>query len=207
MVRGLALVSLLAALPVPAARAGGYSVGVTGGLAAPMSDFKDAFNSGWNLGCTADHSFNALWGAGIDAGLHSWNGSSAFEGGLKAEALLEGADPGTTIDVQLTALQYGVHVTLTPAASRPIHPYVRLGAGGYDLKQAIESNDPDFVMDESKNLFGWNAGVGAEFTMTPTLSLGLDGIYHNVRAKDEFGADATWIGVNGMLTFHIPLAK
>lgn len=207
VVRGLALVSLLAAFPAPAARAGGYSVGVTGGLGAPVGDFKDAFNSGWNLGCTADHSFSALWVAGVDAGLHSWNGSDGYEGGLAALALLLGAPAGTTIDSKLTALQYGVHVTLTPSASRRVRPYVQVGAGGYNLKESLDSNDPDFVGDESKNLFGWNAGVGADFAMTPTLSLGLDGRYHQVRAESDFGANATWIGVNGRLTFHIPLAN
>jgi opacity protein-like surface antigen len=207
IVLGLALVSLLVALSAPAALAGGYSVGVTGGISAPMGDLKDVYSSGWNLGGTADYNLAPMLGAGIDAGYRSWNAKPEVEAALAAVAMFLGAPVGTTIDVKLTALQYGLHGTLTPPLVGPIHPYAQVGLAGYNLKESISSNYPLLAADFSKNLFGYNAGAGVNFTMMPTLSLGILGLYHYVSSKDDFGANATWVDVNAKLTFHIPLAK
>jgi opacity protein-like surface antigen len=208
MVLGLALVSLLVALSAPVALAGGYSVGVTGGLSMPMSDLGDVYQSGYNIGGMADYEFTSMLGFGIDAGYHSWNAKDDIEAALAAFAVLAGAAPGTTVDVKLTAIQYGVHGKLTPPVVGPIHPYGQIGVDGYNLKEAIELSDPSFPGgDISKNLFGYNVGAGVNFTMMPTLSLGILGQYHYVSSENDFGANATWVGVNAVLTFHIPLAK
>ena len=201
-VLGLALVALLVVLLAPAALAGAYSIGVSGGLGAPLSDFKDAFNSGWNGAGMADYELAPMWGIGADLGYHTWKASDAV-----IKAALLAAPPGTTLDDKLSAFQYGLHGTATPPMLGPIHPFAQVGAAMYSLKDKSESNYAPLATETSKSLFGWNAGAGVNFTMMPTLSLGLDGIYHNINSKKDFGSNATWFSVNGKLTFHIPMVK
>jgi opacity protein-like surface antigen len=193
------------------ALAGGYSIGVMGGLASPTSDFGDAYDSGYNVGGMLDYKMNALFGVGLDAGYHSENGSELYEAVLTFGALLDGMAAGTKIDDKVNAFQYGLHTTLTPPILGPIHPYAQLGVGAYSLKEKAESSDPNyngvFVGEISKTLFGWNAGAGIDFSMVPTTSLGIVALYHDVNSKDDFGSNATWFAVNAKLTFHIPLAK
>ena len=199
---GIALAVLALAFSATAALAGGYSVGVTGGLGAPMSEFKDAFSSGWTGAGMADYDMNPLWGVGVDLGYHTWKASDAqiaFE--------LVGQPLGTTLDDKLAALQYGLHVTVTPPVLGPVRPYAQVGASAYNLKETTSSNLAALSGDFSKSLFGWNAGAGVNFAMLPTLSFGVDGHYHDVNSKKDFGSNATWFTVNGRLTFHIPLAK
>ena len=199
---GFSLVALLMVLAVPAALAGGYSVGVGGGLGAPMSDFKDAFNSGWTGAGQADYGVTPMIGVGVDLGYHTWKASDA-----QIAFLLTGAPSGTTLEDKLTAFQYGVHVTGTPPMVGPIHPYGQVGVAMYSLKDAITSSDATLAGDVSKSLFGWNAGAGVDFTMMPTMSFGVVGQFHDVNSKTDFGSNATWFAVNAKLTFHIPLAK
>ena len=205
---GLGLLCLLSASP---ALAGGYSIGVMGGLTSPTSDFGDAYNSGYNIGGTLDYKMNALFGVGLDAGYHSSNASDLYELGLTIGGLLDGMAAGTTINDKVNAFQYGLHATVTPPLVGPIHPYAQLGVAEYSLKEEATSSDPSyngaFVFDQSKSLFGWNAGAGLDFSMVPTTSLGIVALYHDVNSKDDFGSNATWFAVNAKLTFHIPLAK
>ena len=199
---GLALVALLVAIAAPAARAGGYSIGVTGGLGAPMSDFKDAFSSGWTGAGTADYDMNPLWGVGVDLGYHTWNASAT-----QIAFMLLGQPIGATLEDKLSAVQYGLHATVTPPLLGPVRPYVQAGAAMYNLKETATSNIPGLSGELSKSLFGWNGGGGVNFAMMPTLSFGVDGHYHVVDSKQDFGSNATWFTVSGKLTFHIPLAK
>lgn len=203
----LAAICALVALSASSALAGAYSVGAIGGFGAPMSDLKDVYGAGWNLGGQADYNFAPMLGVGLDAGYHTWNAKNDVEAALALLAMLAGAPAGTTVDVKLNALQYGVHGTLTPPIVGPIHPYVQVGLSEYNMKESITSNYPLLVGDISKTLLGYNAGAGVNFTMMPTLSLGIDGRYHYVNSKDDFGANATWFDVNAKLTFHVPLAK
>ena len=208
---GLGLLVLMGALSVSGARAGGYSLGISGGLGKGMSDFGDVYDPGYNLAGTVDYKMNMLFGAGVDLGYDSWNASAASELKLTGLALTDGMAIGTKIDDKFNAVRYGVHGTLAPPLVGPIHPYALVGVAGYALKNKAESTDPAYkgayVGETSKSLFGWNAGAGVDFTMMPTLSFGVLGQFHDVASKSDFGSDATWFTVNGTLTFHVPLAQ
>jgi len=204
MLRWLARLPLLALLQAPGAFAGDYSVGVTGGLSAPFGDFKDPFKSGWTAGGVAEYRGGSAFGLGMDFGYHSWKGKNAF---WDAAAQDLGAAPGTHVTAKLTAIRYGVHGTVSLPGERRIRPYARLGIDGYNLKQTTDSNDPSFITDFSKNLAGFNLGVGADWALAPTTGLGLLAQYHNVGSKDEFGANATWIELDAVLTLHAPAEK
>jgi opacity protein-like surface antigen len=178
---------VLAASP---ALAGGFSVGVTGGASVPTSDFGNAAETGYVLGATVDKGMGPMWGLGLDAAYHVF----------KEKA-------GTSIfDVKTTAAQYGAHLRVTPPMVGPIHPYAQVGAAAYNLKAVPGTVAPGFT-EISTSKFGWNAGAGVEFAFMPTLSLGITGLYHNVSAKDELGADLGWFSTQGMMTFHVPVAK
>jgi len=204
MLRWLARLPLLALLQAPGAFAGGYSVGVTGGVSSPIGDFKDAFKLGMSAGGTADYRGGSVFGLGIDFGYHSWKGKNPFWEALAQDL---GAAPGTTLTAKLTAIRYGVHGTVSLPGERRIRPYARLGIDGYNLKQTTDSDDPFFITDFSKNLTGFNLGIGADCRVAPATSLGLLSQYHHVGSKDEFGANATWIELDAVLTFNIPAEK
>ena len=190
------------------ADAGGYALSLNSGAGIPTGDYGDVADVSWNVGAGADYSFNHLWGAGVDLGYHNWEGSDEYNAALAAFAeAFFGASPGTTMDASFRAFQYGAHGTFTPPIVGQVKPYLQAGIAGYSLREEIDSSDPFFSGDFSKSKFGWNVGAGALFSAAPTVSLGVDGHYHWVGAKDDYGVDLSWFTVQGRVVFHIPLAK
>ena len=190
------------------ATAGEYSVSLASGAGVPMGDFKDAYGVNWNLNGSAEYEVTSLWGLGVDVGYHTWNGKNDYESALADSAMSYGAAPGTTVDATFNAFQYGVHGTLRPPMAGPIHPYAQAGIAGYSVKEKLDVSDPAFaVTDITKTLFGYHLGVGIEYAAAPTIGLGVDAKYHNVDTKKDFGSNATWLAIQGRVTFRIPLAK
>jgi len=181
---------MLLALAASPALAGGFSLGVAGGANLPTSDFGDAAETGYVVGATADHGMGPMWGLGVDAAYHVFKEKAGM----------------SVFDVKTTAFQYGAHLRVTPPMVGPIHPYAQVGGAAYHLQAAAGNSLPGFT-ELSKSKFGWNAGAGVEYAFVPTLSLGVTGQYHNISAKDDFGTDLGWFSAQGMMTFHIPMAK
>jgi len=210
ILKGFAAAAAFVILTAGAAAAGSYSISVAGGAGVPSGDFGQAYGTSWNLNGAVDYEISRLWGMGVDLGYNTWNGKSAYEDGLAAfSELFLGSPAGTTADAKTTAFQYGVHATVTPPVVGPVHPFVQAGAGAYSLKETIELSDPNSPLngDVSKTMLGFNFGAGVDFTAAPTVSVGIDGKYHYISSKDDYGYNTSWFAVQGKVTFHVPLAK
>jgi len=195
---------VLAAAP---ALAGGYSAGVTGGLDLPMGkDFKDAAKTGYSFGATGDYGLAPMWGLGVDLGYHSFKAKDDLNSAVAAALIAGGAPANTTVDIKWTAIQGGVHVRIVPPMTGPIKAYGQVGGAAYSLKEKIDTNTLGGT-DVSKTKFGYNVGAGVDYAAAPTISVGIVGQYHNVPAKDDFGADLSWVSAAAKVTFHIPMAK
>jgi len=207
--KALPLTILAATLVVLAsgpALAGGYSAGVLGGLDLPMGDFKDASKTGYDFGATGDYALAPMWGAGIDLAYRSFKAKDELNQAVAAELILLGAPAGTTVDIKWTAIQGGVHLRATPPMTGPIKAYGQVGGAAYSLKEKIDVSSGGGG-DITKTKFGYNVGAGVDYAAAPTVSVGIVAQYHNVPAKDDFGADLSWVSVAGKVTFHIPMGK
>jgi len=201
------LAATLAVLASGPALAGGISVGVTGGADLPMGkDFKDAAKTGYAFGASGDYGLAPMWGAGIDLAYRTFKAKDDLNNAVAAALIAAGAPSNTTVDIKWTAIQGGVHLRVTPPMTGPIKGYGQVGGAAYSLKEKIDTNTLGGT-DISKTKFGYNVGAGIDYAAAPTVSVGVLAQYHNVPAKDDFGADLSWISVAGKVTFHVPMGK
>jgi opacity protein-like surface antigen len=66
----------------------------------------------------------------------------------------------------------------------PIEPYGEFGIGAYIADLDVSGNLGDFS-SSTKGVFGFHAGAGVNFNITPILFLGVEGRY--LWAKPSFG--------------------
>jgi opacity protein-like surface antigen len=139
MVGAVVLGSLLAVSAPRAAdaQARGF-VGVGGGVALPIGDFKDGYKLGWLGQVIGGVNINDMFGVRVDGfyGQHS------------------GKTVGTTEIPKLKLIGALGDVTLSPRMSGGVSPYVLAGAGMVNGKS--EGAD-------GSTKFAWNAGAGARF--------------------------------------------
>jgi opacity protein-like surface antigen len=74
--------------------------------------------------------------------------------------------------------------------------------GGYNVKSTIDGGL--LPGDSSQNKFGFNFGGGVDFRASPTVNLGLNGIYHYVTADPT---SLNWFGIEGRVTFKLPTSS
>jgi len=207
--KALPLAVLAATLVVVAsspALAGGYSVGVLGGLDLPMGDFKDASKTGYDFGVNGDYEFTPMVGGGLDLAYRSFKAKDELNQAVADALIAAGAPAGTTVDIKWTAIQYGVHLTVAPPMKGAIHGYGQVGGAAYSLKEKIDVSSGGSG-DVTKTKFGFNVGAGLDYAATPQVSIGVVAQYHDVPAKDDFGADLSWVSVAGKVTFKVPMGK
>ena len=163
-------VSLLA-FGAGAAHAGTWSLGLNGGAAMPTGDFGDVASTGWNVGVNATNQVNDKWGFGADLGYHSWGVSDDME------ALL---GPGESMS--FSAIQGTGFAVMRFPTSGSATPYVKFGAGMYNVGAKLESPSGD--ADDSESNFGFNFGAGMNFATQGTMNWGLGGAYHIINTED-----------------------
>ncbi len=180
-----------------------WTLGINGGGSFPTGDFKDAANTGYNIGGQADWWMNSQWGFGADFTYHANNGSDAANA---AAVTAYGAGSQAKVSV----LQYGAHATyMIPMQGSQVYPYLQGGAGGYDLKTKI-SGGTTSPSDVTANKFGFNIGAGVDFRATDVVSLGVGGTYNYVPSAIKGATSdkaANWFGLQGRVTFKIPMGK
>jgi opacity protein-like surface antigen len=182
---GFAILAVLAG----AANAGTNTFGVTGGMGIPTGDYGDAAAKGWHIGATGTHMVNPQWGFGGDVAYHAWSASDDVNTG--AEALF---GPGS--EFKWSALQTTVHALMAIPTTSNVKPYAQVGVGLYNVGLKLDS--PSGNVSDSKSKLGFNFGGGFNFAASSNMTLGLNGAYHMVPAKDDLGADVDFmqVGVN-----------
>lgn len=217
---GLSLVVGLALVLSPASwAAGGWDVGLTGGIGVPTGDFKDKDKldgrTGPQAGMEICYHASETVAVGVDA---SWNRNKHG-----AEGEVEDLGGGTTLTAnkdRFQTLQFGVHGKYLIPASGPIKPYGLLGVGIYSLKEDYEytyddgvtqtvftdeSDETDGSFEQPGSRVGFKIGLGATYMTSPTLGLGIGVDYNSISMdKDKFEVSTVpYISVRGKVTYHI----
>ena len=196
----------LCLMAVPAfAGQGDMAFGVIGGMTMPMGCLADEdeanMKSGLNLGGSFDYFVTKDLALGLDA----------------SYGMMTSEDDE---DVKGKTLQFGVHGKYMVPTGGQFVPYLSAGLGMYNRKVDFSDEVADFLgLDESSfsdNVFGMNFGVGAEYKVTPTVGIGVNGAYHYTLGEFKPEVDGeevtllddwTYMVFNAGVTFYFPMSK
>jgi opacity protein-like surface antigen len=177
MLRSAVALAFVATLAAPAAAQTPVTFGVGGGLAVPMSNFKDAFKLGWDG--TAMVSFappNVPVGFRVD-GTYMQNvpkAAARINGGFdKAQTIFGTAD---------------VVFAFNADPGTMVHPYLLGGVGAYNQKYKL-ANGTSF----SKTKLGVNAGAGLNFASSSGVGFFAEARFHNIFVS---GGNVSFIPIN-----------
>jgi opacity protein-like surface antigen len=171
------LLALLVVVPQARAAAKEWSINFNGGIAAPVSDFKDAAKLGFMGGVGASYTVTENWALGVDGSFTSNSGSDLTNASLSLAA-------GVPATAKFSIMQGGVHAKyMFPMASESaMAPYFIGGLGFYNTKGSVESSDTAFnaaVEDASKaTKFGARGGIGLMYKTSPKVSIGVESAFH-----------------------------
>lgn len=192
------VMALMLVAPQAYAAAGEFKVNLNGGIASPLSDYKDAAKLGFMGGVGFDYMATESFAIGVDGSFISNSGSDDYETLLTSLAT-------APVTAKFTLLQGGAHAKymFPMAAESSISPYIVGGLGIYNVKEKNESADAAFngdVYKESK--FGARGGLGLMYKTSEKVGIGLEGTFHWINTKDDAtGATATqFIGVQAGVT-------
>ena len=174
----IAASAALLSLAAPAARANEMSFGLKGGVAIPTGDYGDVFGLGFMGGVYGDYGVTPQFAIGVDVvgNFHS------LKSDLKDQ--LEAPPFGLTgVKDNFTVIQFGVHGKWQQASTTG--PEVMVGVALYNGHEKFEGTDPgppvvDLSDDSSDTKFGFNVGAGYKFWHNETMTLGIEGSFHNV---------------------------
>ena len=167
------VLALVVVAPQAHAAAKEWSLNFNGGIAAPVSDFKDQAKLGYMGGVGVDYTVTPNVAIGVDGAYITNSGSDTFESSLSAAA-------GVPTTAKVTMLQGGAHLKyMFPMASESsIAPYVIGGLGAYNGKAKIESSNALFNGEDSSTKFGARGGIGLNYKTSPKVSIGIESAYH-----------------------------
>jgi len=161
--------------------------------------FDESSGSGFSLGASAGYlrvkdSDHGTWFGGIQARLRF--GALAAEASIQAhQTKHEGGDVVVTqYPVQLTAFLYFLN--------GPIRPYILGGVGWYytriDYKGALSG-----IPNDTQNIFGEHLGAGAEFFLSPKISINGDVryIFLNPTTAQVIGQDFNYWQITAGINF------
>jgi opacity protein-like surface antigen len=212
----LLIAAVALVLVVPVAHAAGWTIGVNGGMNVPMGDFKDSLDakSGPQVGIDISYHVNDKISVGVDGG---WS-VNKHEGEGDVEDLGGGSTLTANKD-KFQSLRFGAHGKyMFPMADSPVHPYLVVGAGMYNLKEDYEYTfyDPSgpttlVFTDESDNVeqpgsrIGGKVGLGASFKATEQVSIDVQANYNFITMDEaKVGlSNVQYIGVQAGVSFNV----
>lgn len=155
------------------AAAGEFKINLNGGVATPISDFKDAAKLGFMGGVGFDYMATENFAVGADGSFISNKASDDLEAFLTLGA-------GVPVTAKFSMLQGGAHAKyMFPMASESsVSPYVIGGAGIYNIKSKLESTNTLFTGDVSESKFGARGGLGLLYKTSEKVGIGVEGAFH-----------------------------
>jgi len=179
LLKGVAAFGLVATLGATTAHAQNLiTFGAGGGVAIPLSNFSDAFKTGWDAGAVFQFKpASSPVGLQID-GTYQENKSKTVTG-VKSQLIYGTAN---------------VVYWLPVAKETKIRPYLLGGGGVYNAKTKGSGTS---LPSETK--FGINAGAGFDINFGQSLALFVDGRFHNVFVS---GSDTKFIPINAGIRWH-----
>jgi opacity protein-like surface antigen len=214
----VALLAVVLAAPVVHA-AGGWTIGVNGGASIPSGDFKDETNgldakTGFLAGLEIGYMIKENICVGVDGAM--------VRNKHGAEGSVEDLGGGSTLTAnkdKFNIMRFGAHGKyMFPMAESPVHPYVVVGGGIYNLKEDYEYTlyDPSgpttiVFTDESDNVDqpgsrpGFKGGLGATFKATDKVNIDVQGTYNFISLdKAKFGfSSVKYIGLQAGVSFNV----
>lgn len=186
----LAALALFAADSAVAAN-DGDRIGLQFGYSVPTGDFSKSTQAGTEVGLLATFMESDHAGVGVDVAYHVWDPSDDFN--AQFAALL-----GPGWEIKLSAIQTTAHVRYVLPTPGRVRPTVTGGFGIYWLKTTLDppmgsSLDGDWDLN-----FGYNAGAGVHFELSPRFDIGVGGRYHIIQASDS-NAHLITVGVELMV--------
>jgi opacity protein-like surface antigen len=155
--------------------------GVQGGMAIPTGDFGDVAKTGFQGTLSGQYGVAKNCYFGVDLGYHMWSAKDEINDALVAAPPL-GFGPGS--ELKLSALQATAFGTYNfPMADEKQMPYIKIGAGIYNVKSKIEGGTLE--EDESESNFGFNLGAGYDYEVSPAYTIGLLAAYHSIQTEGE----------------------
>jgi len=170
----IAASAVLLSLAAPAARANEMSFGLKAGASIPMGDFGDAFGPSFMGGVYGDMGVAPSFAVGVDVVGNFFSLKKDLKDQLTAAGI---TDPKLSFQVY----QIGVHGKWQQAVATG--PEVQVGVALYNGHSKFEGSDPvlgSFSETSSDTKFGFNVGAGYKFWHSESMSLGLEGSFHNV---------------------------
>jgi len=152
------------------------SFGLTGGVSIPIGDYGDAFGIGAMGGVYGDMAVTPAIMLGLDVNGNFHGISSDLEDQFKNAGL---ANP----DLSFTVIEFGLHGKWRPGSGEG--PYAQAGVGIYNGRTKFEFEG--FSSEDSESKFGFSVGAGFGFWHSESMTLGVQGMFHNVTdAIEEF---------------------
>jgi opacity protein-like surface antigen len=131
--------------------------GLSGGADFPVEDQRDVYKTGWNG--TALLAFNF---GGSPVGLRIDGSYHELKTKTDLEAFFLGSGKTRIID--------GTADLVIGPRGKPVEPYLLGGVGAYDLRFRGEDITTGNSFSQSTTRFGWNAGAGIAFPLSPASS-------------------------------------
>ena len=132
----------------------GVHFGLSGGADFPVADQRDVYKTGWNGTALVAFNFgDSPVGLRIDGSYHD----------LRTKGDLEPFFGGTG----KTRIIDGTADLVIGARHSPVEPYLIGGVGAYDLRFHGQEVDTGNAFTQSTTRFGWNAGGGIAFPVSP----------------------------------------
>jgi Outer membrane protein beta-barrel domain len=194
------------------AAVGQWTISVGGGAGVPIGSFADAnkadAGTGLQLGGAVDYMVTPTVACGIDGSYnrnkHGIEGTTEDLGG----GIMYSYDKD-----RFNTWHVGAHGKyMIPVSGRTMQPFVRLGAGIYNMTEDWEYTytDPSgSTVDSGKDKFGsrigGSVGAGANFRATETVSFGVNADYNFLSMnKGKFGdSSASYLSFHGMVNFSL----
>ena len=170
---------LLAAVLVTSAtavHAGDMTFGLNGGVAIPMSNFKDFAKLGFGGGVYGDYWVKPAYALGADIAGNFFKAKDEIINPLKTPAY---PDPKATVNL----INFGVHGLWSPPMESAAKPWISAGVGMYHIASKIEGTANN--SDDSQNKFGINGGVGVDMKASEMVNIGVGAKAHDVFSKDD----------------------
>lgn len=158
----------------------GFYIGAGGGAAIPVGNFKDGYNTGWNVNIPIGwQSQTTPWGVQLDASYDRMNGKSLSSGGISANV------PDASIWAGMLDLTFRV-----PLGAESRSGLYLLGGGGvhhfkdYGGSSVTSGGVTYSSTGSSATKFGVNGGAGFDFPVG-MLNLYVEGRFISVFTKGK----------------------
>jgi len=185
--------ALLVAYAAPLHAESKTSFGLHGGIAVPHGPLFDTARGGLAIEASVQHMFRPRMGVGLSATFDDFHATDRVDAAVEPVY-------GTGSHEVFTNWSYVVYGIAALPVGRAT-PYLRAGTGVYNPKLQIRT--PNGILNDTRQEWGYLAGTGVSYVLTPKVSVGIDGAWHQFH-DGSIGRQVSWTNVKLGLTLALP---